>query len=78
MRVFMEKGKLKTETEVFRAFRLNNFKAQKLSDGELQGIFQRVIVEMATRDQPGALPGECEQRRRRGPDLGTGAIQRRQ
>jgi hypothetical protein len=49
MKVVMEGGKFKTETEVFRAFRMANFGAQGLSDGKVQGVFQRMIVEMVAR-----------------------------
>ena len=42
------------ETEPLRAFRLTNTEAQRLSDGELLGVFLRCIVEMAARDQSGA------------------------
>ena len=46
---------IRSEDEVFRAFRLTQFEAQDLSDGQLLGAFLRVIVEMLSRDQSGAV-----------------------
>ena len=43
------------ETEPFRAFRLTNFEAQRLSDGQLLGAFLRCTVEMLSRDLSGAV-----------------------
>ena len=39
------------ESEVFRAFRLTRSQVEKMPDGELLGALNRVIVEMAVRDQ---------------------------
>ncbi len=39
------------ESEVFRAFRLTRTQVEKMRDGELMGALNRVIVEMAVRDQ---------------------------
>ena len=46
---------IRSEDEVFRAFRLTQFEAQDLSDGQLLGAFLRVIAEMLSRDQSGAV-----------------------
>ncbi len=46
---------LRSECEVFRAFRLTQFEAQRLGDGQLLGALLRVIVEMLSRDQSGAV-----------------------
>ncbi len=45
---------IRSEDEVFRAFRLTQFEAQDLSDGQLLGGLLRFVVEMLTRDQSGA------------------------
>ena len=50
----MNNRKPEMETEPFRAFRLAGFEAQRLSDGDLLGLFLRCIVELGTRDQSGA------------------------
>ena len=39
------------ESEVFRAYRLTRTQVEKMPDGELLGALNRVIVEMAVRDQ---------------------------
>ena len=46
---------IRSEDEVFRAFRLTQFEAQRLGDGQLLGAFLRVITEMLSRDQSGAV-----------------------
>ena len=46
---------IRSEDEVYRAFRLTQFEAQRLSDGQLLGALLRVIVEMLSRDQSGAV-----------------------
>ncbi len=45
----------RSEDEPLRVFRLTNFQAQSATDGELLGAFLRVIVEMLSRDQSGAV-----------------------
>ncbi len=46
---------IRSEDEVFRAFRLTQFEAQRLSDGQLLGALLRVITEMLSRDLSGAV-----------------------
>ncbi len=45
----------RSEDEVFRAFRLTQFEAQRLGDGQLLGGLLRFVVEMLSRDQSGAV-----------------------
>jgi hypothetical protein len=46
---------IRSEDEVFRAFRLTQCDAQELGDGQLLGGFLRFVVEMLSRDQSGAV-----------------------
>jgi hypothetical protein len=47
----MKNPKLTQETEVFRAFRLTKSGIEKLTDGELMGTYNRVVVELSARDK---------------------------
>ncbi len=47
----MRNRKPKTETEVFRAFRLTQSGVAQMTRGERMGLFNRVIVEMVLDDQ---------------------------
>jgi hypothetical protein len=46
---------IRSEPEWFRAFRLTQFEAQRLSVGQLLGVILRCIVELLCRDQSGAV-----------------------
>ncbi len=46
---------IRTEPEWFRAFRLTQFEAQRLSVGQLLGVISRCIVELLCRDRSGAV-----------------------
>jgi hypothetical protein len=47
----MKNPKLTQETEVLRAFRLTKPGIEKMTDGELMGTFNRVVVELSARDK---------------------------
>ncbi len=51
----MKNRSAKQETEVYRTFRLTRAGFEQMTDGELQGAFQRVIVEMVARDQSAVI-----------------------
>jgi hypothetical protein len=57
-RLVMEGGKSRTETEVFRAFRLGNFGAQRLNNGELWAVFQHIADKMVAGDQSAVVIGQ--------------------
>jgi len=48
-------SEIRSEDEVFRAFRLTQCEADQLTDGQLLGGFLRFVVEMLSRDQSGAV-----------------------
>ena len=58
MKVVMEGGKFKTETEVFRAFRLANFGAQRLSDDEAWAVLQHIVDKMVAGDPSAVVIGQ--------------------
>jgi hypothetical protein len=46
---------IRSEDEVFRAFRLTQCEADQLTDGQLLGGLLRFVTEMLSRDQSGAV-----------------------
>jgi len=46
---------IRSEDEVFRAFRLSQLEAAALTDGQLLGALLRVVTEMLSRDQSGTV-----------------------
>ncbi len=46
---------IRSEDEVFRAFRLTQCEADQLTDGQLLGALLRIVTEMLSRDQSGAV-----------------------
>lgn len=51
----MKNRRAKQETEVYRAFRLTRAGFEQMTDGEIQGAFQRLIVELVARDKSAVI-----------------------